>query len=493
MNLKKILTGLDIKSSNKKQIPLTDIEDLVYDSRKARKGTLFIALKGETVDGHNFVMQAYNAGVRNFVLMEEVDLPYDTVQVFVDDTRVALSKISANFFAHPSRELKVIGITGTKGKTSVANQLKEVLCKQGINTGVIGTIGIAYNGDLYPTVNTTPESYVLQKYMRDMVDAGVECLAMEVSSGGIKMKRVNDVDFDIGVFTNLSPDHIGEKEHPTFEDYRYCKSQLFKMCKQGLFNIDDEQAEYMKKAAVCENFDFSIKSQADFYAQNIAKTKSVDKLGISYDFYKQNDFVQEVEIASIGEFNVYNSLMVLAICDLLGFLNEKTFEYISKVQVSGRAEVISVLPYATVILDYAHNGFSLENILKTITEYEHNRIICVFGSVGGRTYGRRKELAKVASKYADISVITSDNPDFEEPEKIIDEIASYFRDSACEILKISDRAEAIYKAMEMAKEGDVVLITGKGHEKYQLIKGERVSFDERAVVIKAGERVLSEK
>ncbi len=493
MNLKKILYGLDITSSNKNKIPNTEISDIVYDSRKAKSGTVFVAIKGETVDGHDYVAQAYDKGVRNFVLMDKVELADDVFVAFVGDTRLALSKMSANFFGHPSEDLKVIGITGTKGKTSVANQLKEVLCKQGINAAVIGTIGVAYNGEVFSTVNTTPESYVLQKYMRDMVDSGVECLAMEVSSGGIKMKRVNDVDFDIGVFTNLSPDHIGEKEHPTFEDYRHCKSQLFKMCKQGIFNIDDEQAAYMKECSDCEIFDFSIGREADYRARNIVKTKTVDRLGIKYDFHKGEKFIREVEINSIGGFTVYNSLAVLAICDLLGALKDESFDNIKEAKVSGRAEIIAALPYATVVLDYAHNGFSLENILKTLRDYEHNRIICVFGSVGGRTFGRRRELGAVASKYADVAVITSDNPDYEEPEKIIEEIASYFGDSSCEVFKIPDRAEAIYEAMKLAREGDIVLITGKGHEKYQLIKGERVDFDEKAEVIKAGERVVLHK
>lgn len=489
MKLGKILEGLDFLANIKKdEMDNLDIEDIVYDSRKAKENTIFVAIKGETLDGHEFIDSAYSKGARVFIVNDNIHLPDDAVKIIVEDSRTSLSKMSANFFEHPSSRLKVIGVTGTKGKTTITNYLKSVLCSSGLNTGVIGTNGVFYNDYQGKTVNTTPESYELHKVMKEMEDEGVQCVAMEVSSGGLMMDRVDDIEFDIGIFTNLSPDHIGPKEHPTFEHYRDCKSRLFSICKHGIINIDDEHSDHFVENAKCTLTTFSIDNDSDIKASNIVLTRDEKSLGVNFTYSVKSDADSEnveTHICSPGEFSIYNALAVIAACRHFGIDKDKMLKALSIAQVDGRVEVLPVLPNITVVLDYAHNGVSLENVLNTLLKYEHNRLICVFGSVGGRTTIRRKELGDVAAQLCDVSIITTDNPDDEDPAKIIDDIAESFVDSKCEVYKIVDRSEAILKAMEMALPGDMIVVAGKGHEKYQYINGERVFYDEKAEVIKA--------
>ena len=494
MKLSNILEGIEyISSINPSETDNIDIEDIVYDSRLAKENYIFIAIKGETMDGHDFIKNAYDNGCRVFVVTENIELPEGSIKILLKDTRLALSKMSSNFFGDPSSKLKVIGVTGTKGKTTITNYIRTVLCESGLNTGVIGTNGVFYNDVKAKTVNTTPESYEIHKTIKEMLDAGVECVAMEVSSSGLMMDRVHDVKYDIGIYTNLSPDHIGPKEHPTFEDYRYCKSKLFSLCKHGIINIDDENAWYMIENAKSDIATFSIHKESDLQAENIDLTRDEKALGVNFDYIEDGSEKTNAHICSPGEFSIYNALAVISVCKYLDIDKEKMLKSLSTAKVDGRVEVLPVLPYATVVVDYAHNGMSLENVLETLHMYKPNRMICLFGSIGGRCVIRRKELGDVAAKLADITVITTDNPDDEEPMDIINDIAKSFADSECEIYKIADRAEAIYKALSIAEEGDMILITGKGHEKYQIINGERVFYDEKGEVIKAAKRVREEK
>lgn len=493
MKLSEIMSGVEfISNINISELDLIDIDDIVYDSRKSKLNTIFVAIKGETLDGHKFVESAYKNGSRVFIVNDNLHLPDDAIKLIVEDSRVTLSKISSNFFGNPSSKLKVIGVTGTKGKTTITNYLKTVMCKSGINTGVIGTNGIFYNDIFEKTINTTPESYELHKTMKKMLDSGVECVTMEVSSGGLMMQRVDDVDFDIGIYTNLSPDHIGPKEHPTFEHYRECKSRLFSLCKYGIINLDDENSDYIIKNAKCDITTFSIEKDSDIKASDIVLTRDEKSLGADFKFKIKTNGLEEIvdtHICSPGEFSIYNALAVIAACEYFSIDRNKFLKALSVAQVDGRVEVMPVLPYATVVLDYAHNGISLENVLNTLLKYKPNRMICVFGSIGGRSAIRRKELGDVAAKLCDISIITTDNPDDEEPMQIIDDIAKSFIDSKCKVYKIEDRSQAILKAMQIAQKGDMIVIAGKGHEKYQYIKGERVFYDEKAEVIKAAEKV----
>ncbi len=494
MKLNSIIEGLEYEiSSNLLDIESLEINDIVYDSRKAKEKTIFVAIKGETVDGHNFIASAYEKGCRVFVVDEDVEINEDSIRIKVKDSRSALSKISANFFGNPSEKIKVIGVTGTKGKTTITNYIKTVLSESGMNTGVIGTNGVFYNDVKAKTINTTPESYELQKTIKEMLDAGVDCVAMEVSSSGLMMNRVNDIQFDIGIYTNLSPDHIGPKEHPTFEDYRHCKSLLFSLCKHGIVNVDDDNAFYIIDNAKCDISTFSIHKDSDLKAENIKLTRNEKILGVEFDYTYKDESKTHAKICSPGEFSIYNALAVISVCKHLGIDKERMLEALSNAKVDGRVEVLPVLPYATVVVDYAHNGMSLENVLNTLLMYKPKRMISLFGSIGGRCAIRRKELGDVAAKLCDITVITTDNPDNEDPMDIINDIAKSYENSSCQIYKIVDRAEAIYKALSIAEDGDMILITGKGHEKYQIINGERIFYDEKGEVIKAGERVRKEK
>lgn len=476
-----------------------EIEDIAYNSRSCKKDFLFVALVGETVDGHRFVKNAYDNGARVFLLQKGMetnkfvmDLPYDSVKLFVEDSRVSLSKISHNFFGKPSNSLKIIGVTGTKGKTTITNYIATVLNEAGVNTGVIGTNGTFFNGTYEVTANTTPESYELHRIFRKMLDNGVKCVSMEVSSGGIMQNRVEDVDFDVAIFSNLSPDHIGPKEHPTFEHYLQCKARLFKMAKHGIINVDDEYAKDIIKVATCDVETFAIENKADLKANNIKYSKDITSLGVDFDCNTKYESFP-CFICSPGTFSIYNALAVIAVCKYLGIDRDIMIHALKNAKVNGRVEVLSVLPYATIIVDYAHNGVSLENILQTLKNYDHKRLICLFGSVGGRTEIRRKELGDVAARECDLAILTADNPDFEDPMNVINDIAQSFEGSSCEVVKIADREEAIKYAIRNAQEGDMIVFAGKGHEKYQLINGEKLPFDEIAIAREESKKVIEEK
>lgn len=500
MKLLRLMENISF-TSNIEQSKLEEIEvkDIAYNSRSCEDGFMFVALVGETVDGHRFVKNAYENGARVFLLQKDshfskyaMDLKEDAIKIFVEDTRLALSRISHNFFLKPSDSLKIIGVTGTKGKTTITNYISTVLNESGVNTGVIGTNGTFYNGIYETTANTTPESYELHRIFRKMLDSGVKCVAMEVSSGGIMQNRVEDVDFDVAIFSNLSPDHIGPKEHPTFEHYLQCKAKLFKLAKHGIVNVDDNYAEEIIKASTCDIETFAIDNNANIIAENIRYSKELDSLGVSFDC-KTVEETFPCYICSPGTFSIYNALAVIAVCKYLEVKKEVMVEALKNAKVSGRVEVLPLLPYATTIIDYAHNGVSLENILQTLKQYDHNRIICLFGSVGGRTEIRRKELGDVAARECDLAILTADNPDYEDPMNVINDIAKSFEGSSCEILKIPDRAEAVRQAIRIAKEGDMIVFAGKGHEKYQLINGEKIPFDESEIAREEAKKVIKER
>lgn len=471
------------------EIKDTEIKDLAYNSSKCEDGYIFIAIKGETVDGHKYASDAYEKGCRVFILQYDIELNDDAIKLIVKDSRSALSKMSSNYFGNPSKELKVIGVTGTKGKTTITNYISEVLNKSGLNTGVIGTNGTFYNGISEKTVNTTPESYELHRIFKTMLDNGVKCVSMEVSSGGIMMERVKDVNFDIAIFSNLSPDHIGPKEHPTFEHYLECKARLFTLANHGIINVDDEYAQDIIKKATCDIETFAINKDADLVAKNIEYSRAIDSLGVRFKCATKGDKF-DAYICSPGTFSIYNALAVISVCRYLNVEQDIMLEALKSANVKGRVEVLPVLEDATIIIDYAHNGVSLENILQTLKKYEHNRLICLFGSVGGRTELRRKELGDVASRECDLCILTSDNPDFEDPMNVIKDIADSFKDTDCEYIVEPDRKVAIEIAIEIAQKGDMIVFAGKGHEEYQLIKGERIPFSESKIAINAAKKKL---
>lgn len=491
MILAKILADLQYKVADGKNIENIEISDIVYDSRKAALGTMFVCLKGAVSDGHVFANSAYLSGCRVFMVGHKIELPPDAVQIIVESTREGLAYASAAFFEYPARSLMIIGITGTKGKTTVAALIASILKAGGINTAYIGTTGIEYCGECFPTKNTTPESYELHKAFANMVKRGVSAVVMEVSSQAVYMKRVAGLSFHIGVFTNLSHDHIGGVEHPTFEHYMECKAKMFSQCKYGIFNSDDAHYTDMLKSARSINSTYGTFEgiSHDVSAKELKITKTGNTFGIEFICHTILG-KHKYELRMPGEFNVYNALAAISVAERMGISSEIIGEALYSATVKGRFEIVDALPDAVTIIDYAHNGLSMRSALETLRKYEPKRIVVLFGSVGGRSQSRRAELGEAASKLADFCIITSDNPDFENPDEIIADIEKSIGNS-CPYVAITNREDAVKYAIDNARDGDCIFFAGKGHEDYQLINGERVPYSERELIIAAAENRLA--
>ncbi len=481
MKLSGILKDLNYTCNNFADCEITDI---AYDSRKCGDGILFVCLVGASTDGHNYIQSAYDKGSRVFLCEREVNLPDDAQVIITDNTRSALAKISCTFFNNPSKEIKVIGITGTKGKTTTAHIVKFVLEQGGIKTGIIGTVGAFYDDCVIPTVNTTPESYELQKTLRIMADGGCKAVAMEVSSLGLKHHRVDGTEFYCGVFTNLFPDHIGTNEHDSYEEYSFWKTQLFPMCKSAIVNADDLFSSEIIKNCTGDVITYGYSKNADYVLKSCKKAKYNNSLETDFVLNSKNSD-KSFTVALPGEINAHNSLVALAIADLFGVSDEDSAKGLKKVFVKGRCEILKDTDDITVIIDYAHNGASLKSIIETAKAYNHNRIITLFGSVGNRTECRRQELGSVAGKMSDFTIITSDDPNFEDPCSIGEEIAYHCKKEGGDCIIIPDRGEAINYAVKMAQSGDILILAGKGHEEFILIEGKKVPFNERTEVKKA--------
>ncbi len=495
MKLEKLLEGVDGLRSPSGKIPDKDIGDIYFDSRKASSAGLFVCLRGSLSDGHLYAASAYEKGCRFFVAEKPLtDLPDDAFVLLCPDTRAALAVMSDNLFGHPSDELFVIGITGTKGKTTTALMIYQILNAAGLKCGYIGSNGIDYGDFHIDATNTTPESYILQMYMRHMRLAGVKYLVMEVSSQALYMNRVHSVRFDICVFTNLSVDHIGGHEHPTFEHYKNCKKSLFSDhgAKTVILNADDGYAAEMAEAVPPEAtiLRYAMHSDADIRATAPTRYRKSDSLGIEFSFTMDGKKF-DVSLSFPGNFSVYNAIAAIAVCQRCGVETEDVVRHLSAVKISGRFEIVEAMKEATFVIDYAHNKVSLTSALETLRQYQPTRLICLFGSVGGRTFGRRAELGEVAAALADLCILTSDNPDGEDPNKILNDIAAQFGEGSCPYRIIPDRAEAIRYAVSIAKEGDIFLFAGKGHERYQLVFGEKLPFSEKEILLAECQRRLS--
>lgn len=480
MLLSELLSGVEYSCPDFKD---SEIKDIVYDSRKAEDGVIFVALCGAFTDGHDYAGSAYLKGARIFLVERNTDLPGDAQQIKVEDTRAALAVISGNFFRHPDKEIDVIGVTGTKGKTTVTHMLRTCLDKCGIKSGVIGTVGAYYADEYIPTVNTTPESYETQKILRIMADAGCKAAFIEVSSLGLKAHRVDGIHFRTAVFTNLSPDHIGGAEHDSFEEYAYWKKQLFKVCDDALLNADDPFSQEIINELDCPYKTFSVNGEGDINASDISRLREHNYFGVEFTCRIGNEDIK-MKSAMPGLFSVYNALAAVAVALGYGIKAEDITAALSHAQVKGRNECISVSADYDVVIDYAHNGQSFNSVIDTIGEYGHNRIITVFGSVGDRAQLRREEMGTVSGKKADLSVITTDDPGFEDAGEIAREIAGFVERAGGKYEIILDREQAVRYALDEAKKGDIVLILGKGHETYQKINGEKVHYSDHESVSK---------
>lgn len=458
------------------------VKGITADSRKVDEDYIFVCIKGAVSDGHKYISQA--AGKASVIVVEEGseygEIEAGVTVVSCENTRLALALMSAAYFGNPDKKLFTIGITGTKGKTTTTYMVKNVLEACGIKTGLIGTIETIIGDKTIPSCNTTPESIQIHEYFHEMVEEGCEAVVMEVSSQGLKLDRTAGILFDIGVFTNLEPDHIGPNEHESFEEYLECKAKLFSQCKTGIVNGDDMHVGDIIKNACCEVESYGIDNDTDIRAFDVKLLHEPGKIGLTYTC--KGLVNMDVELELPGKFSVYNSLCAIAVTRHFNVDTETLKETLKKVKVKGRIELVKVSDKFTLMIDYAHNAMSLESILTTLREYNPHRLVCLFGCGGNRSKDRRFEMGEVSGKLADLTVITSDNPRFEEPEAIIEDIKTGIGKTNGKYVDIIDRKEAIKYVIANGEPGDIIVLAGKGHEDYQEIKGVKHPMDERVLI-----------
>lgn len=460
--------------------PDTEITTLVYDSRKVEKGSVFVCISGSVRDAHDYIPEVEKKGAAAIIVEKEVEVSGKATVLKVPDTRYALACMAAAYFDYPAEKLKTIGITGTKGKTTTTYMIKSILESAGIKTGLIGTIETIIGETRIPAVNTTPESYIVQESFAKMVAAGMQAVVMEVSSQGLMLHRVSGFVFDYGIFTNLEPDHIGENEHKDFADYMHAKSLLFQQCRQGILNVDSEHLEGILQGHTCKVETYGCGDMADLRATDAVLTHEPGMLGV--DYHISGLLNMDVTVNAPGRFSVYNSLAAVALCRHFAIPEEKIKNALLHVKVKGRIELVPVPGEYTLMIDYAHNAMALESLLTTLKEYHPKRLVCLFGCGGNRAKSRRYEMGEVSSRLADLTVVTSDNPRFEEPMDIIEDILIGVKKAPGAYVTIPDRKEAIAYCIDHAQKGDVIVLAGKGHEDYQEIKGEKHHMDERELV-----------
>lgn len=458
-----------------------EITYITDNSAKVCEGCIFICIEGRRFDGHTKAAEALEKGAAAVVVQKDLGLEN---QILVENTRSAYAKICAAFYGHPEKELKIIGVTGTNGKTTSCFILKSILDKLGYKTGLLGTVKNIVGDKEYPAALTTPDCYELFGLFREMVDCGCEYCVMEVSSQALDQRRVDGIRFDAAIFTNLTRDHLDY--HGTFENYKAAKHMLFENSDLAVLNIDDESAEEMVENTDCRTVTFSVKNdRCDYSAKNIRNSAS----GVKYELVS-NSNIGRVKFAVPGNFSVYNS-MGAAICLVeMGMDFKAVLDAVAECTgVPGRMEVVPTETPYTVLIDYAHTPDGLENVLSTVREITEGKVIVVFGCGGDRDKTKRPIMGEIAVKMADVAVITSDNPRSEDPESIIEDITAGIGRHGAKVIVDSDRTGAIAKALEAAREGDVVVLAGKGQETYQILASGKIHFDEREVVAK----ILSEK
>lgn len=459
-----------------------DVAAVVYDSRKIARGCLFICIEGVKFDGHAFAAEAARKGASVLVVSKPVDgvEDKDITVIKVEDTRYAMAFISAAWFGHPARKLKVIGITGTKGKTTTTYLVKSILENAGLKVGLVGTIETII-GDVHTHAeNTTPESYILQEDFAKMVEAGLDAVVMEVSSQALKLHRTQGFVFDYGIFTNLEPDHIAPGEHESFEEYLECKGRLFRQCRIGIVNGDDIHVGSIVEGHTCELETYGTGKGAMLRAESLELVHTPGELGVNFHVAGLMEF--DAHVPAPGRFSVYNALCAIAICRHFQVGIEDIQSALRTAKVKGRIERVKISDRFTLLIDYAHNAMALESLLSTLREYEPKRLVCLFGCGGNRSKQRRYEMGEVSGRLADFTIITSDNPRFEEPQDIIEDIKAGIGKTDGKFVEICDRREAIAYAISHAEEGDLIVLAGKGHEDYQEIKGVKYPMDERVII-----------
>ena len=507
MQLDRLLSHLTYESVQGSQ--QREVTEICYHSARVEQGSLFVCLKGFRTDGHEYLPEALKGGAQTIVIErgtvvrsgEEILLytkdfcmrmsaviRQDVTVILVEDTRLALAELSAAFFDYPARKLRMVGITGTKGKTTTAYLTAAILRAAGHRVGMIGTIAISDGVREIPSVHTTPESYEVQKYLADMVEKGCDCCVMEVSSQGFKMQRTAGVWYDIGVFLNIEPDHIGEGEHASFSEYLCCKSMLFRQCSLGIINWDDIHRDKILKGHTCQVETFSMKYPAMVTAEDPHFFMTQGKLYGEFLLCRGEEAFQ-LKMQLPGMFNIYNALAAVSVALQFGVAEDAIKRGLLGAKVPGRCENVSPSDQYVLLIDYAHNEMSLQKLLEMLREFKPKRLVVLFGCGGNRSMLRRGRMGETAGHLADLTVITSDNPRWEEPERILDDIEDGIRGTGGSYVRIADRREAVAYVIEHALEGDIIVLAGKGHEGYQEIAGKKYPMSEYELVADAIERM----
>ncbi len=458
-----------------------DITEIINDSRGAKAGALFFCLKGAVSDGHAFAADAYEKGVRHFVAEDKITLPPDAEVFYTDNARADLALAAAEFYGHPAEKLYVIGITGTKGKTSTSFMLRAIFEEAGHKVGVIGTTGIFYGDKQLYVHNSTPDALILHKCFYEMVQCGCDTVVMEASSQGFKLFRTYGITFDAAIYTNLSPDHIGSNEHADFEEYFKCKKQIFKQCKKAFVNTDTDYFEQIICGVACPMVTFGEDENADVRITSKESTSKNGKMCTKFDCVCGGK-VHTFDLSMHGAFSIYNAAAAVSVAVDRGIPYSCIYNGLKNVYVEGRMEIVPVNEEFTVIIDYAHNALSCQKLFEAIKDYEHNRIISVFGCSGGRSVYRRYEMGEIIGRNSDICFVTADDPRNEKQEDIFEDIKVGINKTDTVSYFIKDREEAIHKAMDTALPGDIILLLGKGHEHVQEIGDIAYPFCENQIV-----------
>lgn len=480
-----------------------EISNICYHSANVKSGSLFICLKGFRTDGHEYLPKVLKAGAAAVVIeksavvqimddmllyteqqclrVSEMKERWGVTVIIVANSRMVLAEASAAFFDYPAKKLRMIGITGTKGKTTTAYLTAAILREAGHKVGMIGTVSIYDGRDEIEAVHTTPEAYELQEYLAKMVAHGCDCCVMEVSSQGLKMSRVAGIQYEIGVFLNIEPDHIGKGEHASFDEYLSCKSILFRQSDLGIVNRDDTHTDKILMGSTCQIETFSTKYAVDFMAEQLHFYMDQGSLYGSFVLREKNRKIPLV-MQLPGTFNIYNALAAAAIAEHFGVCEDSLRQGLLSARVPGRCENVSPDASYVLLIDYAHNEMSLKNLLEMLRTFSPKRLVVLFGCGGNRSKLRRSCMGETAGHLADYTILTSDNPRWEEPEQILDDIEDGIKGTKGAYIRIADRREAVKYAIKQAQAGDIIVLAGKGHEGYQEIQGIKYPMSEYELV-----------
>jgi len=479
-----------------------EISDVEYDSRKVKDNSLFVCMTGFSSDGHGFITRAYDHGAKAVIVERDLNgchealeerakvdgfgntyIPYGMTVVKVKDSRAALAVIAATWFGNPADKLTLIGITGTKGKTTTAHMVKSILDASGLKAGMIGTIGTVIINEQIESKLTTPESFELHRLFAKMVEAGCTHCVMEISSQAVKMRRIYGINYAVGAFINISPDHIGPGEHENFEEYFQCKKHIFEQAKTAVINIDDEHGAAIAKEGVSSEkmITVSLDNASDLSCDKLEDIWKEDMIGTR--MHVKGLVEAQIELPMPGKFNAENAMVAIATCKACGINDDAIIAGLRNTTVKGRMQVIpEASDIATFIIDYAHNAISMESILTMLKGYKPEKLICLFGAGGNRPKQRRYDMGEAAGRLADLSILTEDNSRFEEPEDIIKDIVTGVDVHQGKYEIIVDRRKAIEHAIDIAKPGYIVVLCGKGHETYLDAKGVKTYFCEEDVI-----------